>query len=189
MQIFSKLYYKILGWAQSKYAVYWLSLVSFIESFILPYPPPDVLLAPMVLKKPNSAYQFTLICTVLSVLGGVVGYFLGALLIDVIQPFLIKLQYADKLETVKGWFTQYGIWIMAIAGFSPMPYKIFTIGAGISNMALLPFILISLLARGIRFFLVAFCVRRFGDIWLKKYIDHLGYILIIIVALGVWYAK
>ncbi|VVH55452.1 FIG139438: lipoprotein B [uncultured Gammaproteobacteria bacterium] len=166
--------------------------MSFIESFILPYPPPDVLLAPMVLKKPEKAYQFTLICTALSVLGGVVGYFLGALLIDVIQPLLVKLHYIDKLETVKTWFAEYGIWIVALAGFSPMPYKIFTLGAGIANMALLPFILISLLARGTRFFLVAFFVKKLGDacdIWLKKYIDRLGYILIIIIALGLWYAK
>jgi membrane protein YqaA with SNARE-associated domain len=192
VQIFSKLYHKTLEWAQSKHAVYWLSLISFIESFILPYPPPDVLLAPMVLKKPEKAYQFTLICTALSVLGGVVGYFLGALLIDVIQPLLVKLHYIDKLETVKTWFAEYGIWIVALAGFSPMPYKIFTLGAGIANMALLPFILISLLARGTRFFLVAFFVKKLGDacdIWLKKYIDRLGYILIIIIALGLWYAK
>ncbi len=177
--------------AQSKYAIYWLSLLSFAESFILPYPPPDVLLAPMVLKNPNKSYQFMLICTILSVLGGVVGYFLGALLIDIIQPFLIKLHYVDKLKIVKEWFAEYGIWIIAIAGFSPMPYKIFTIAAGIANMALLPFILISLLARGMRFFLVTFFIIKFGnicDIWLKKYIDHLGYILIIIT-LGILYVK
>ncbi|MDC9715159.1 MAG: DedA family protein [Gammaproteobacteria bacterium] len=192
MQIFSKFYQTALNWAQSKHAVYWLALVSFVESFILPYPPPDVLLAPMALKKPKSAYRFALICTALSVLGGVAGYFLGALLIDNIQPLLVKLHYVDKLDTIKQWFTQYGIWIVAIAGFSPMPYKIFTIGAGVSNMALLPFILMSFLARGMRFFLVAFFVKKFGnacDAWLKKYIDRLGYVLIVVVALGVWYVK
>ncbi len=192
MKIFSKLYQTALDWAQSKYAIYWLSLISFVESFILPYPPPDVLLAPMALKKPNKAYQFALICTILSVLGGIVGYFLGALLIDLITPLLIKLHYVDKLETVKGWFSEYGIWIIAIAGFSPMPYKIFTLAAGIVNMAFLPFVLMSLLARGARFFLVAFFVRKLGnacDAWLKKYIDRLGYVLIVAVILGVWYAQ
>lgn len=192
MQIFSKLYQKALDWTQSKYAVYWLSLISFIESFILPYPPPDVLLAPMTLKRPNKAYQFALICTILSVLGGMVGYFLGAFLIDIIHPLLVKLHYIDHLATVKRWFSEYGIWIVAIAGFSPMPYKIFTIGAGVVSMALLPFILMSLLARGMRFFLVVFFVKKFGDacdVWLKKYIDRLGYVLIIAVILGIWYAK
>jgi len=192
VKIFSKLYQTTLDWAQSKYAIYWLALISFVESFILPYPPPDALLAPMVLRKPNSAYRFALICTVLSVLGGVAGYFLGALLIDTIQPLLVKLHYVDKLDAIKQWFEEYGIWIVAIAGFSPMPYKIFTIGAGISNMVLLPFILISFLARGARFFLVAFLIKKFGntcDVWLKKYIDRLGYLLIVIIALGVWYVK
>lgn len=192
MQIFSKIYQKALDWAQSKYAIYWLSLVSFFESFILPYPPPDVLLAPITLKKPNKAYQFALICTIFSVLGGMVGYFLGESLLASIKPLLTKLHYLDKLDTTQGWFEQYGIWVIAIAGFSPMPYKIFTIGAGIGNMAFLPFVLISLLARGARFFLVAFLVRKFGDacdIWLKKYIDRLGYLLIIVIALGIWYAN
>lgn len=192
MQIFSKIYHTILNWAQSRYAVYWLCLLSFVESFILPYPPPDILLAPMALKKPKSAYKFALVCTLFSVLGGVVGYFIGALLLDVITPLLIKLHYMDRLETIEVWFEQYGIWIVAIAGFSPMPYKIFTIGAGVASMALLPFILMSILARGLRFFLVAFFVKKFGDacdIWLKKYIDRLGYVLIVVVALGVWYVS
>jgi membrane protein YqaA with SNARE-associated domain len=192
MKIFSKFYQKILTWAQSKYAIYWLALVSFTESFILPYPPPDILLALMALKNPNGAYRFALVCTVLSVLGGIVGYFLGAVLIDILQPLLVEWHYADKLDTIKQWFAEYGIWIVAIAGFSPMPYKIFTLGAGIANMALLPFILISFLARGMRFFLVAFFIKKFGnacDIWLKKYIDRLGYFLIVIITLGVWYVK
>lgn len=192
MHIFSKFYQKILSWAQSKYAVYWLSLVSFVESFALPYPPPDVLLAPMALKKPTKAYHFALLCTISSVAGGMVGYYLGAFLLDAIMPLLIKLHYTDKLNTINLWFEQYGIWIIAIAGFSPIPYKIFTIGAGIASMAFLPFVLMSLLARGMRFFLVAFFIKKFGDvcdIWLKKYIDRLGYALIIIIGLGIWYAK
>lgn len=192
MQIFSKLYQKILSWAQSKYAIYWLCLVSFVESFVLPYPPPDILLAPMALKNSQKAYQLALVCTIFSVLGGVVGYYLGAFLLDAIMPLLIKLHYTGKLDTINLWFGQYGIWIIAIAGFSPIPYKIFTIGAGIASMAFLPFVLMSLLARGVRFFLVALFVRKFGaacDIWLKKYIDRLGYALIVIIGLGVWYAK
>ncbi|BAS68080.1 MAG: DedA family protein [Gammaproteobacteria bacterium] len=192
MQIFSILYQKALDWAQSKYAIYWLALISFVESFILPYPPPDVLLAPMALKKPNKAYQFALICTVFSVLGGMVGYYIGAILLDVVTPLLAKLNYLDKIDAIELWFEEYGIWIVAIAGFSPMPYKIFTVGAGIANMAFLPFVLISLFARGVRFFLVAFLVRKLGDIcdiWLKKYIDRLGYALIIVIGAGIWYVK
>jgi membrane protein YqaA with SNARE-associated domain len=192
VKLFSKIYRKSLDWAQSKYAVYWLSVISFVESFILPYPPPDVLLVPMAFKKPKKAYRFALICTVLSVLGGIVGYYLGAFLLESIEPLLVKLHYMGKLDTIKGWFEQYGIWIIAIAGFSPIPYKIFTIGAGIVGMAFLPFVLMSLLARGARFFLVAFLVKKFGpdcDKWLKKYIDRLGNALIIMIALGILYAE
>lgn len=184
--MFSKIYNKALIWAKSKYAIYWLSLISFIESFILPYPPPDIILAPMSLTKPNKAYTFALICTICSVAGGVVGYFLGELLLDFMLPILHKLHYVEKLEIIKSWFEIYGIWIIFIAGFSPIPYKIFTIGAGISFMAILPFIAISILARGARFFLVAFLVKKFGsscDVWLQKYIDLLGYGLIVVIVL------
>jgi membrane protein YqaA with SNARE-associated domain len=122
----------------------------------------------------------------------VVGYLLGSLLIDIITPLITRLHYIDKLEIVKSWFDVYGIWIIIIAGFSPIPYKIFTIGAGIASMAFFPFVMISILARGSRFFLVAFFIKRFGhacDIWLKKYIDRLGYALVIVIGLGILYSS
>ncbi|HIM58404.1 MAG TPA: DedA family protein [Gammaproteobacteria bacterium] len=190
MRIFSKLYQKALDWAQSKYAIYWLSIVSFLESSILPYPPPDVILAPMSLKQPNKAYYYALVCTITSVLGGLAGYFLGEILLAFLLEYsLIKMTMVD---TSKIWFDQYGIWFVGLAAFSPLPYKLATITAGTVSMALLPFILISLLARGARYYLVAFLIRKFGDqadVWLKKHIDRLGYVLIIIVALGVWYVN
>jgi membrane protein YqaA with SNARE-associated domain len=89
MSIFSSIYLKILNWAESKYSVYYLSILSFIESNVLPYPPPDVLLAPMSLQKPKKAYQFALITTIFSVLGGIVGYFLG----DFFIGYTFKLSY------------------------------------------------------------------------------------------------
>ena len=192
MRIFSILYLQILNWAKSRYAQYYLAFLSFVESFILPYPPPDVLLAPMALKQTEKAYKFALITTVFSVLGGIVGYYLGAFLLEAITPLLIKLHYTDKLDTIILLFEQYGVWIIAIAGFSPLPYKVFTIGAGVVSMAFLPFVLMSFVARGARFFLVTFLVRKFGsncDLWLRKYIDRLGYILIVVIVIGVWYAN
>ena len=190
MQIFSRLYQKALEWAQSKYAVYWLSVVSFLESSILPYPPPDVILAPMSLKQPNKAYRYALICTVTSVLGGLAGYFLGEILLNFLLGYgLIKVSMVD---TAKTWFDQYDVWFVGLAAFSPLPYKLATITAGTMNMALLPFVLISLLARGARYYLVAFLVRKFGDqadVWLQKHIDRLGYILVVIVILGIWYVN
>lgn len=190
MQIFSRLYQKALEWAQSKYAVYWLSVVSFLESSILPYPPPDVILAPMALKQPNKAYYYAFICTITSVLGGLAGYFLGEILLAFLLEYgLIEVSMVD---TAKTWFDQYDVWFVGLAAFSPLPYKLATITAGTMNMALLPFVLISLLARGARYYLVAFLVRKFGDqadIWLQKHIDRLGYILVVIVILGIWYVN
>ena len=190
MKIFSRLYQKALDWAQSKYAIYWLSVVSFLESSVLPYPPPDVILAPMALKQPNKAYYYALVCTITSVLGGLVGYLLGKTLL----AFLLKygLIEATMVDTAKTWFDQYNIWLVGLAAFTPLPYKLATITAGTMNMAILPFVLISLLARGARYYLEVFLVKKFGsqaDIWLQKHIDRLGYALIIIVILGIWYVN
>ncbi len=192
MKIFSKFYQTVLTWAGYRYASVYLGFLSFIESFILPYPPPDILLAPMTLKNPQKAYQFAFVCTLFSVLGGVVGYLIGAFFIDLIMPLIEKMHYLDELDTVKDYFTQYGVLIIIIAGFSPVPYKIFTIGAGVVSMVFLPFVVFSFLSRGARFFLVTFLVKKFGqecDTWLKKYIDRLGYALILIIFIGVWYAN
>ncbi|WPE16929.1 YqaA family protein [Candidatus Thioglobus autotrophicus] len=188
MQIFSRLYQKTLDWAQSQFAIYWLSIVSFLESSILPYPPPDIILAPMVLKRPEKAYYFALITTLFSVLGGLVGYFLGEILLNfLLTTELIK---PNAIYAVKDFFDQYGIWVVGVAAFSPIPYKLATITAGSMAMALLPFIVISILARGARYYLVASLVKTYGsqcDQWLQKYIDRLGYGLIVIVIFGAWH--
>jgi membrane protein YqaA with SNARE-associated domain len=190
MQIFSRIYQKTLDWAQSKFAIYWLSIISFLESSILPYPPPDVLLAPMALRRPNKAYQFALITTLFSVLGGLAGYLLGDVLLDfLLTAELIK---PDAITSVKVFFDQYGIWVVGVAAFSPIPYKLATITAGSMAMALLPFILISLIARGARYYLIAGLVKTYGDQcdqWLKKYIDRLGYGLIVSVIFGALYVR
>lgn len=188
MQLFSRLYQKTLNWAQSKFAVYWLSVISFLESSVLPYPPPDILLAPMVLKQPNKAYRFAFIATAFSVLGGLAGYILG----DILLNFLLNAELikTDSVTTIKAFFDEYGIWVVGIAAFSPIPYKLATITAGSMAMPILPFIGISLIARGARYYLVAGLVKAYGtqcDQWLKKYINHLGYTLIVLVIFGVWY--
>jgi membrane protein YqaA with SNARE-associated domain len=189
MKIFSKIYQKSLNLAQNKFAVYWLSVISFLEASVLPYPPPDILLAPMVLKQPNKAYSFASIATIFSVLGGLVGYLLG----DILLHFLLNYELLDPeyINLIKDFFDKYGIWVVGIAAFSPIPYKLATISAGSMAMPLLPFIVISLIARGMRYYLVAGLVKAYGntcDKWLKKYIDYLGYAFIII-AIGIWYVS
>ncbi len=189
MKIFSKLYQKSLNLAQSKFAVYWLAAVSFLEASVLPYPPPDILLAPMALKQPHKAYSFASMATIFSVLGGLVGYLLGDILLNFLLNY--ELLKPENINLIKVFFDKYGIWVVGIAAFSPIPYKLATISAGSMAMPLLPFIMISLLARGLRYYLVAGLVRAYGntcDKWLTKYIDYLGYALIIIT-IGIWYAN
>jgi membrane protein YqaA with SNARE-associated domain len=146
----------------------------------------------MSLKNKNKAYYYALVCTISSVLGGIAGYFIGYYAYDVLLPFMQEMDYMDMLERARVWFDIYGVWVIAIAGFSPVPYKIFTITAGVLSMHLVPFIAMSMLSRGARYFLVSFLVKRYGDRcdkWLQKYIDRLGYALIVVVIIGVWYAQ
>ena len=190
MRPFHTLYNKILDWSSSRFAIFWLSLISFLESSILPYPIQDLLLASMSLKNRSRAYYFATICTISSVLGAIAGYFIGVYAINFIMPMLDKLNYLPELYSAEQLFNNYGVLIILIAGFSPIPYKLFTISAGMMSMPLLPFVAFSIIARGARYFLISLLVRKFGkktDAWLNKYIDRLGYLLIIVVALGIWY--
>jgi len=191
MRPFYTLYNKILEWSSSRFAIIWLATISFLESSILPYPLQDILLASMSVKNRNRAYYFAIICTLSSVLGAISGYYIGIYAINLIMPLLDTMNYLPELHKAEQYFNNYGIWIILIAGFSPIPYKLFTISAGMMSMPLLPFVIFSLIARSARYLLIAFLVRKFGkraDAWLNKYIDRLGYTLIVIVTLGIWYA-
>ena len=192
MRLFHTLYNKALKWSASKFAIYWLSIISFLESSILPYPIQDVILASMSLNNKHKAYYYAFVCTVSSVVGGIVGYYIGYYAYDALLPLLQDMNYMGMLDRAKVWFDEYGIWVIAIAGFSPVPYKIFTITAGVMSMHVIPFIAMSLLSRGARYYLVSFLVKRYGercDVWLQKYIDRLGYALVVVVILGIWYVQ
>ena len=191
MRPFHFVYSKILDWSASRFAILWLSLISFLESSILPFPLQDLLLASMVLKKRSKAFYFATICTVASVIGAIVGYYIGVYAINLIMPMLNKFNYIPELYAAEKYFNTYGIWIILIAGFSPIPYKLFTITAGMMAMPIIPFVVFSLIARGARYFLISYLVRKLGkmaDTWLNKYIDWLGYLLIIIIVFLLLYA-
>ena len=190
MRPFHSIYNKILDYSSSRFAILWLSAISFLESIILPVPLQDLLLASMSLRNRSKAFYFAAICTIASVLGAVLGYYIGVQAENHILPILINLDYESKFETAQIYFQTYGVYIILIAGFSPIPYKVFTIAAGMMSMSLLPFVIFSLIARGARYFLISFLVRKFGkmaDAWLNKYIDWLGYLVIIAIALFIWY--
>ncbi|TPV55057.1 DedA family protein [Aestuariibacter sp. GS-14] len=183
MKLFQPCYDLALRWAKHPWAARYLAGLSFAESVIFPVPP-DVMLAPMSLSSPNKAWHFAMITTIASILGGIAGYVLGYLAFESwLQPIIESAGYTHKLETAMGWFEQYGVWIVFIAGFSPIPYKVFTISAGFLQMAFLPFLLASAVGRGARFYLVAGLMRWGGarmEQELRKYVEVIGWAVIIL---------
>ena len=170
-----------MRFSRRREAPYYLSLLSFFESFILPFPPPDVMLAPMSLAKPSRAMHFAALTLLASVLGGLVGYMIGAFLFDLAEPLIVDWGYQERFQTVIEWFDHWGFWAVLVAGFSPVPYKIFTIAAGVFGLALLPFVMASVIGRGARFFLLAWCLAKFGpaiEPRLVRYIEYIGWAVV-----------
>lgn len=196
MKIFSPIYEACLKWAKHKHAVYYLGIMSFFESIIFPIPV-DVMLAPMCLSRLDKAWHYAAVATVTSVIGGVFGYFLGVVLGEsVVEPLLNEWGFGDAFETTQVWFVQYGVLMVFIAGFAPIPYKIFTVSAGalsISPMAdLLPFIIASSFGRAGRFYLVAYLLRLGGEKMEKKLhqmIDYIGWAVVIVAILAYFMYK
>jgi membrane protein YqaA with SNARE-associated domain len=183
MRIFSYFYDKMIIWAKHQHAPYYLYGLSFAESSFFPIPP-DVMLAPMALANPSRAWIYALFTTIASVLGGVFGYLIGLLAFDLVHPIFIELGYETTFQNVETWFNAWGFWVMFVAGFAPIPYKLFTIAGGAMHIALLPFILGSFIGRGGRFFLVTAIIRWGGERLergLREYIDRIGWILVVSV--------
>lgn len=187
MKIFSLLYQRAMYWARLPNAQWYLGMLSFAESSFFPIPP-DVMLAPMSLANPARAWRFALITTLASALGGLLGYFIGATLFDVIEVHLKASSYWAYYQTAEHWFEVWGFWAIFIAGFSPIPYKVFTIAAGALSMALLPFVLASAIGRGARFFMVAGLMKWGGkrmEATLHLYVDRIGWVTVALVLLAV----
>jgi membrane protein YqaA with SNARE-associated domain len=186
--MFESIYQGVMRFSRRSEAPYYLSLLSFVESFILPFPPPDVMLAPMSLARPSRAMQFAALTLVFSVLGGLVGYMIGAFLFDLAQPYITAWGYQERFEKVTTWFEDWGFWAVLVAGFSPVPYKLFTIAAGVLNLALIPFVLASIIGRGARFFLLAWCLARYGpaiEPKLVRYIEYIGWTIVGLLSLAI----
>jgi len=192
LKIFSRLYDWVLGWAKHPRASRYLAALSFAESSFFPIPP-DVMLAPMALGRRDRAWWFAFITTVWSVLGGALGYLIGMFLFDVLaQPLISFYDASEAFATAQDKFKAHGVWIVFIAGFTPIPYKIFTISAGLASMAFFPFVVASLIGRGARFFLVSALIYFGGERFesgLRRYVDLIGWLVIalIVVGLGVYY--
>lgn len=183
MKLFSALYNKVIHWSKHRHAPYYLAGVSFAESSFFPIPP-DVMLISMSLAKPKNAWYFATVATIASVIGGAFGYLIGAFAFHLIQPWIIHFGYQQAFSQVQQWFHTWGFWIVFAAGFSPVPYKLFTIAAGTMRMAFFPFMLASLISRGARFFLVCTAMYWGGERihqLLHKYIDLIGWLVLALI--------
>jgi membrane protein YqaA with SNARE-associated domain len=151
-----------IGAAGKPHAAWIMGAMSFAESSFFPVPP-DVMLIPMALARPDKAWFYATLCTVTSVAGGLVGYLIGALLYDSVGHWLIQIYgYGDKVELFRQAYAQWGVWIILIKGVTPIPYKLVTITSGFAGFNIVLFVLCSVLARGMRFYLAAFLLSRYG---------------------------
>ena len=178
--MFLRLYDGVLALAAHRRAAAYLSALSFTESSFFPIPP-DVMLIPMCLAKPLKAWLYAALCTLFSVLGGMAGYLIGKLAFEWIEPWLMGSHYAGAFTGAVAAFETWGFWYILLAGFTPIPYKVFTISAGVVGMPFPAFIAGSVAGRGGRFFLVAGLIRLGGEKLadrMRKYIDLIGWLLI-----------
>ncbi|MDG6287388.1 DedA family protein [Glaesserella parasuis] len=154
MKLFGTIYDKTMEWSKHRFAAGWLSFVSFIEATFFPIPP-DVMLIPMSMSKPQMATRYAIYTTLASVLGGIIGYFIGLYAFDWVKGIITDWGMQASFDQAMDWFEAWGVAIVFLAGFSPIPFKVFTICAGVLQMSFLPFILTAAISRFARFILVA----------------------------------
>lgn len=178
-----RLYDWTIGLAAGKNAIWALAFIAFIEASIFPIPP-DILLIPMVLAAPHRAWRIAAIATVASVLGGLLGYYIGYGLFETVgQPVLEFYGKTEKFEHFAARYNELGVWAVLVAGLTPFPFKVITIASGVTGMALVPFIAASIVARSARFFIVAALLRRYGEP-IRDFIEkRLGLVFIVFCAL------
>lgn len=169
MKLIKRMYNWVLHWAETPYGVPALFLLAFAESSFFPIPP-DVLLIALSLSLPKNAFKYALVCSAGSVLGGTFGYLLGWQFWEVAQGLLFRYIDQAGFETVRHYFLTYEAWAVGIAGFTPIPYKVFTIAAGFMGANFSVFIIASLISRSARFFLVASLIYFFGPS-IREFID------------------
>ena len=187
MHVLRRLYDWTLDLAGHQHALWALFFVAFIESsfFLVP---PDVLVIPMVLAARARAWRIALVCTAGSVLGGLAGYGIGVFAFEEFgRPILDFYHAAQKFEEIRGLYNEHGALIVFSAGFSPIPYKVFTIASGVADMNLVTFTLASIVGRGARFFLVAFLLWKFGEpikTFIERYLAHLTLAFVVLLGGG-----
>jgi membrane protein YqaA with SNARE-associated domain len=177
MAVFKNLYERAILWAAHPKASFFLTFLSFIEAIFFPVPP-EVMLAPMSLARPKKAFWFATISLLGSLVGMFIGYAIGHFFIDLAMPFIDKMGYAGQFEDIKQQAANNGFWLLLLAGFTPIPFKIFTLASGAVGMPLLPFFFGALIGRGKRVYLVAAAISVGGEkaeAKLRQYIEPIGW--------------
>jgi membrane protein YqaA with SNARE-associated domain len=187
MQLLRKTYDWILHWATTKYALPALAILSFAESSFFPIPP-DVLLIAMTVAVPMKAFRYAAVCSVASVLGGMFGYFLGWQFMDLVgTPIVEFYHFQEQFAKIGSWYEEYNAWAVGAAGFTPLPYKVFTLAAGAFEINFPVFVLASLASRSARFFIVAGLIYKFGapiKVFIEKYFNILSIVFIVLLFAG-----
>ena len=184
-----KLYDWVFELARSRHATPALAVVSFAESSVFPIPP-DVMLGPMILARPDRAYFYATVCTVASVLGGILGYAIGFFLTDVGMMILAWLGKADTFEASKAMFQEYGAWVILVKGLTPIPFKLITIASGVFQFNFLLFVVLCAITRGGRFFAEAWVLKTWGPAVLEVVEKRLALatVAVLVVLVGAFFA-
>lgn len=178
-----QIYDGVIHLSENKHALVWLFIISFIESSFFPIPP-DIMLIPMILATPKQAWKIAGTCTIASVLGAYLGYIIGVFFFNVIaEPLLNFYGYLEKFDSFKDLYKEYGAWIVFGAGITPFPYKIITIASGVVHLNIVIFTVASIIARGMRFFLIAWLLKVYGE-KMRTFIEkNLGWLSILFLIL------
>ena len=182
-----KIYDYVINLSGNKHALAWLFVISFIESSFFPIPP-DIMLIPMILATPKQAWKITSVCTVASVISAYLGYAIGIFFFDMIaEPLLNFYGYLEKFNEFKNLYHEYGAWIVFGAGITPFPYKIITIASGAVHLNLIVFTVASVIARGLRFFVIAWLLKAYGEkmrVFIEKNLGWLSVLFLVLLIGG-----
>ena len=192
MKIIRHMYDWVLHWATTRYALPALFCIAFLESSFFPIPP-DILLIAMTVAIPALWLRFSFVCSVASVIGGMFGYFIGYQFMDLVGHSIVEFyHFQDKFEKIGDLYDEHQGWAVAAAGFTPLPYKIFTLAAGTFKIDFPTFVLASAISRSARFFLVGFIIYKFGPpikVFIEKYFNLFSIVFFILLILGFYLLK
>lgn len=193
MALFAPLYRRAMELSRHPHAPRYLGGLSFVEAFVFPVPP-EVMLAPMTLAHPKAWFRYATISLVWALLGGLVGYAIGAVAIDLVMPLLARLGYAAEFEEVKTLAAEQGFWLLLVGGFTPIPLKLFTLASGAVQMPLLPFLAGLFIGRAKRVYLVTGAIRLGGERAeqaLHRHVEKVGWaalVLLVLLVAWIWWS-